>query len=582
MERLRVNMGKVAQWTTAWMGAGTCIAFLLPNHYSPWVSFHHEAAVGLAFVPLLVCASFWSLKTGPVPAMTWVGMALAIVPFVQLLLGQLYFAGDAWVSALYLLGFAFSVLAGACCTGQARETDGSHALAWLAPLWAAVILASIVSIGMAGHQWLMLEKLYVLVVEMPPDGRPFANLAQPNHLATLLLLGLAGLSFYWESGRLSAPTAFLAALFLVAGLVATQSRSVMLMLAWLIPFYGMLHRRCGLRTTWQALALLVAAYLGGAVAWPSINEGLLLASRADGTIDRLAQPGIRTVIWRALADGVMQAPWAGFGWGQISLAHSAIAMNYPGLQATYDSSHNLFLDIALWSGLPVAILTALALLWWFTRQLAECRDPLSWTTLFAIGAVFSHAMVEYPLSYAYFLLPTGLLMGALSAGQPVHRSHSWSRVHTWSRRSMPLLGAATAALFTVVMVEYLPYEDDWRLAQFQKARVGDLRPSPPPGTMVLTNLREALWLVKAHARPAMPFAEIQAVRKVAERYASPSFVYHYALVQALNDQRDGAQLALQKLCKAVSAAACAAAERDWLHLGDTAHPQLKHVRFPLP
>lgn len=559
-----------------WMGAVGCLAFLLPNHYSPWLSFHQELGMALAFVPLLLWAA---VRANSVPALAYGFAALSLVPLLQIVSGQLYFSGDGWMGALYLLGFALAVHTGFNCVGQVNAAKGVQ-LTRLTPLWLGLVLAGLVSVAIAAHQWLMLGKLGLFVIDMPPNGRPFANLAQPNQLATLLLLAIAGIMFLWESGKLHAATALAAALMLAFGLVMTGSRSVLLALAWLVPAYALLRRRCRLRTTPGAFAFVIGLFALASLNWQSLNQALLLPSDLATAVDRMADPGIRKVYWLSMLDAMGRAPWAGYGWGQVGVAQTVTALDYPATQSFFDSSHNVLLDLALWNGLPVALLVTAALVYWFGWQLRHCADPLAWVMLVAIGMVFSHAMVEYPLNYAYFLLPVGLWMGALSAVYPSPVDRHAQRWVRWPRRGVLAVGAAASLLLVAVAVEYPAYEDDWRLMRFQEARIGDLTPTQPPPSGLLTHLHQFMRFARAQAVPAMTRQELEAMRHVSERYAYASSMYRYALAQALNHEAQSAQQTLRRLCKMQTPAACVDAQRDWAALAGGRYPQLAMAPFP--
>lgn len=561
-----------------WMGAVLCLAYLLPNHYSPWLSVHQELVAAIAFVPLLLWAS---VRFCGVPFLAAAAAGLSLVPLLQMSTGKLYFSGDGWMSALYLVGFALTVIAGARYVKSAESQSASLALASFAPLWTGVVFAALLSVGIAAFQWLLLGNQGIYTAEMPPGGRPFANLAQPNQLATLLLLGMAGLLFLWEAQKLRAGFALAGALMLVFGLVMTGSRSVLLTLAWLLPAYGLMRRRCHLRTSTGAVVVVVVFYGIASAVWAPLNDLLLLTSDAATAVDRLAEPGIRKVYWLSMVDALWRAPWTGYGWGQVGVAQTAIALDYPATHSFFDSAHNLFLDLALWNGLPVAALAVAGLVFWFVWQVHQCRDALAWTTLVAVALVFSHAMVEYPLNYAYFLLPVGLWMGALSTTYP-------STLDKWTfawPASMVRGGAVAASagaliLSTVAIIEYFPFEADWRLMNYQEARIGNLDPTEPPPAVILTHLHEFMKFSRTEAKPGMSEQDLEWMRRVSSRYAYASPMFRYALAQALNHHAEGAQQTLRKLCRMQTKQACRSARQHWSQLARGQHPQLASIPFP--
>src|SRR5687768_4872320 len=89
--------------------AAALFAWLTPNHYPPWVSFHGEAAMGFT----LILTGGWVLwkaqaLPGVAPWFVLVTLAVALLPWMQLAGGVLTYVGDAWLVSLYLLGFAFA------------------------------------------------------------------------------------------------------------------------------------------------------------------------------------------------------------------------------------------------------------------------------------------------------------------------------------------------------------------------------------------------------------------------------------------------------------------------------------------
>ena len=72
-------------------------------------------------------------------------------------------------------------------------------------------------------------------------------------------------------------------------------------------------------------------------------------------------------------------------------------------------------------GIPLAAALLLLVAAWLLRQVRACHDGVHWSLLLAIGAIGVHALTEYPLDYAYFLLTLGLLAGTLEQRAPAPR-----------------------------------------------------------------------------------------------------------------------------------------------------------------
>src|SRR5690606_36330346 len=67
-------------------------------------------------------------------------------------------------------------------------------------------------------------------------GRPYGNLAQPNHLASFLILGICGVLFLYQRNRFCYLAATLVVCFILVALALTVSR-----LAWLFSLIALFY-----------------------------------------------------------------------------------------------------------------------------------------------------------------------------------------------------------------------------------------------------------------------------------------------------------------------------------------------------
>lgn len=547
------------------------LAYLLANHYPPWAAFHADLLAGLALIPLML----WALwQRGPFPVLA-IGIAmLSLVPLMQVASGQISFTGDGWMAWLYLMGFSFAVLAGARFVSH--PANGPASLARLVPMWASLVVVALISVGIAIHQWLDLQILGLFIVELKRGDRPYANLSQPNQLATLLMLGLAGIAFLYEGRTLRGPVATVAALVLAFGVGLTQSRTPLLALAVAWPAYVLMRQRAALRTTPLALLAVTAAFALTVWSWPTLNKALLLPD-GSSLAGRMGE-NLRLTLWQSMAEAVARSPWVGYGWNQIPLAQQATALEFPATRYYFDSAHNLILDIALWNGLPVAVAVAGGLFLWLARRAAACRDPLTWCVLLSVAIVFCHAMVEYPLSYAYFLLPVGLFMGAVN-GVTGLEGKRWTSL-SLPRPVLGLVGMVVLAIFARVSTEYIELEEEWRQIRFEQSRIGEAKAEPPPYTMILTQLQARARFAQMTPTRGMAPEKLEWMHRVAERYGWAGTTFKYAEALALNGDPTAAGIALAKLCKIQMPNVCHKALNEWRSDGEQWYPEFLTVRMP--
>jgi hypothetical protein len=419
----------------------------------------------------------------------------------------------------------------------------------------------------------------IWIVELGPNARPFANVAQPNHLASLLALGIIGVVHGFESRRCSGLLATVVLCVLGLGLIATRSRTGALFVLLLMVWTLLCRRRAGLRTPVRAVVLGSFAFFAGSLVWDRVNEALLLNSASDLS-ERLA-PGMRLTHWRTLSDAVEQSPWWGYGWGQVAVAQQAVVANHPATYEQLAHSHNLALDLVIYNGVPLGVLFVALIALWIAQQIAVTREADRFALLGAICALLLHALLEYPLHYAYFLLPCALMIGtveALSADTP--QTAPIRHAFSIPRAVFVTLVVAEACILGWVGVEYAQMETATRQQRFDTAGIG---PSPsstePPNVLLLDQLREFHRFASAEARPAMLPHELEWMRRVVLRSPYPPALLRLALALGLNGRSDEAETILTNLCKTTSPLRCEEGRAAWRILQGK-HPELVAVRYP--
>ena len=552
-------------WLLLW---ATALAFgwLLPNHYPPWTTFHMDAWI--AAVLSLAAAAVIVRAKGRVE---WHGLptvvaALAVLPVLQFALGQVSFAGTAGLGTAYLLGFVLALLVGAAWESArpGQLIDG---------LFAAIGLAALVSVGLQLHQWLRLEEFEIWV--MPDNyGRPFANFGQPNQLATFHLWGLLALSWLTMRRYIGAPTAIGVAAYLLFGLALTASRAswigvaIIVLAAWhwrrLLP---------GMKTPW-VVAILAGYFVVCVVSVSALREVLLGGSVADlGELTRATMASEnRPAIWAMFLEAAWRKPWWGYGWGQGALAHINVAIDYSPKYVLFSHAHNLLLDLLLWCGIPIGLLLAFFLIRWFWlrfRSIDSGGDAVLFTLLLVTA---NHAMLELPLHHAYFLLPVGLVAGAL------HSRLGILPLLTTPRWVLRLLWVGAVGLLSLIVRDYAKVEPEYQQLRFEWAHVRT-EPAQPPDVLLLSQFPNFVRVVRLTPETGMPAKDLQRMREITGLFPSPAMFQKLALALALNGQPEEAGVWLRTMCKMVAPAQCAAVTREWVQQArDTA--ALRMVPWP--
>lgn len=322
---------------------------------------------------------------------------------------------------------AFIVLAAALCLHGA-SAGAADPVGYFRAMAIAMLVSGVCCAVVAILQVFAYHSLDNNFITIPTSrGRPGGNIGQANQFAGLMLWGLIALlplARAWRTpGGALLPRlvwAF-AGLLMLTGVVLTGSRtavvSLILMAAWGV-FDSRLVRplRIGLM-----LAPLVAIALIPVVSAAARAQGveMLLADHGGSDIT-----SFRNEIWGASLALIRQQPWLGVGWGGFNFAWT-LTPGFARHAGLVDNAHDLPLQLAVELGLPAALAMMGLLLFAFAKAVRGACRLEGETGLAARAAVLLvlamgvHSMLEYPMWYAYLLLPTAWSLGlALGIGTP--------------------------------------------------------------------------------------------------------------------------------------------------------------------
>ena len=565
-------MNRLANYSIAVFLALSLIALLLPNHYYPWGNFNQEF---LSYLGLLLLAAglVAVIKSISAPRSSLIVATIALLPLLQYACGVIFFWGDAFLTFGYIVGLALAIAIGYNWQQQIASKP-NHLIDPLNALMGYLLSAAVFSTGIAIYQWLGLNNLGYLIVDIGPGVTPGGNLSQRNNFGSLASLGIVAAFYFKQRKILSLPTLISLAAFLILGLAICQSRT-----PWLIAFCSIVWifvQRKTVANSGQILislfALILFYLLLTLFLLPMLADGLLL--RHDSYL-RSATIGGRGVLWPSLLSAVFSGGWFGYGWGQGAVAPMAIG-DYFEKNTFTEYSHNLFLDLLIWNGPVLGLILIAFTLAWAYRQVKNCRCENHVFVLWAIGLLAVHSMLEYPFAYAYFLLPVGLLSGA---------SESLCDTRHWPIKGSRLSSIPLLAIFSFVLVlvfrDYQIAEAKHRQMRFASAGfVGAEKMYVPAGDiLLLTQLSHFLNFTVTLAREDMSDAELESMGKVVSRYGYPPSLLRYALALGLNNRPVEAQRIMTVLQNTTNAEIYAEAFDNWASMAER-YPQLSQVVLP--
>lgn len=548
------------------------LSWVEPNHYDPWTTFQSQLAMAtgaLLFAAWLLIRT-WRAGPSTLPALAWAVLAAAVVPWIQLQLGIVFFFGDAWITSLYLLGFALAIMVGA------RTAQAFDIALLLDVVYGVVLVGGLLSAWIGLYQWLKLDYLGDAVVANDLGGRIVANLAQPNQLANLLVCAALAVGWLHVSGRIGGAIAAVAIAFLFITMPLTGSRTGALVSFGVVALLLVApNARANPRRPSVILAGAGAAALGAVIGL----VGIWLISDTTATVrglDSTTSAGTRPIHWASMVDAITRRPWQGYGWNQVVVAHQSVAADHPTSREIIGSSHNLFLDLLVQNGIPLGLLMIAALAVSLVLALRNARTMAGAFAAAPIVAIGMHSMVEFPHEYATFLVPLGLLFGGLL-------SLSAGRYEIRVPRLVPLaLLVVVSAMLVVTTRDYFNIEVNYQAFRFEQARIGVDKPAKPlRPVLVLNQLSEFLRFARTNARPDMSAQDLLWFERVAKRYPNWTALIRWASALAQNGQPEKARAALAGLCNTHPDTICMWGQAAWRRMGREA-PSVAAIPWPTP
>lgn len=387
------------------------VPFLHYRHENPLTTFYQEGwsfALGLAATLLLLGRDL----ARSIPRIVLLPLGLIVIVLVQLASGKIAYFAQAKLFILYLLFAALLMLLGAAL--RRSLSLASVALVLSAFLLVGAELNALIGVLQHFHLHTPFDAVIVGKFSSSLSG----NLAQPNHYANYLALGVVSLGLLYQQAKLHLAAVVPLLLPLLFVLTLSGSRSswlYLLLMAGLSAWWAWRNPEL-LKMKWffsAALAMFAVMHL--LVQLPFIAH----AGDSLNTLDRMfgsdANGSVRWYLWREAALVFSQYPWLGVGFGQFALQHFELqplqAHSLPGL---YTHAHNLVLQLAAETGVAglsvlLITLTAGVRAAYRARQLSAAH---CWAYA-ALGVLAIHSLLEYPLWYVYFLAIAAVLFGML-------------------------------------------------------------------------------------------------------------------------------------------------------------------------
>jgi O-antigen ligase len=407
---------RLAYISLALAGLMFAFPFLHYRHENPLTTFDQEwwsAMLGVLALLMLALRDLW--QQPEIPRIVQFPLALIVIVLLQVAPGKMAYFDQALLYILYLLFAALMMWLGA----RLRDSFGIEKLAVVLSISLLVGAELSALIGVLQHYQWHTPLDAVVVMQISPSV--YGNLAQPNHFADYIALGLTSLGLLFQQRKLKSGYVILLAIPLLFGLALSGSRSSWLYVLLMVGLAWWWARRdVTMKPLLRYAVLLVAGFAAmNLIAQMSFMFG---ADSGTDTVQRIiantgsgdTRGSIRLYLWHEAVLIFMQSPWLGVGFGQFAWHHfellpSLRASNITGL---YNNAHNLIFQLAAETGIAglLALFASMGVWLYGLRRVAP--GAAHWWGYTALGVLAIHSLLEYPLWYAYFLAVAAVLLGA--------------------------------------------------------------------------------------------------------------------------------------------------------------------------
>ncbi len=513
------------------LGLGVLAANLIPIHVHPFRTFYNELAIVIAILLCVLFEARTNRARFDIPRVALVPAALAIFIVLQCAVGMVE-SQRVIFPLLYLTLATLSIIWGARVAEDENKLNTTLYYFAICHSIAALLSVGMEVVQVYGLDW---RPWVMYVAAGQTNVRPIANVAQPNQLALLLCFGLASLWWLFQQRKLHGALVFIFAWVLVSGIVLTQSR-----IAWLIlPMFAicLATRFVGSRKTpIAALFILLLWYWLFLLNLPIVSDALGFSG--GSAFERLGGRSERTVLAQQALRMISEHPMMGIGWFRFSEEQVNLGRFFsPTIYAEH--SHNLILNIAAELGLPVALFFIASLSFWLWKVLSKrsmrARDEIGFGLLFVI-AVAVHSMVEFPLWYAYVLLPLGFIVGVMHRA----RFNATSLQTTFSFMSLASVIGLILSVF--IVVDFHRVVDGF--TEFRRLQSGqrmDESKIEMPRISLFRDYYDYFTTMQLVPREGMELEDIQFIEGQSRRFGFVHILNKLAETYALNGELEKAR-----------------------------------------
>lgn len=510
-------------------------SFMQPFHSIPWPSALNE---GAALVLGLFVSSVTLLRN--ISAKIEVTKFELVLLLVLIVHGTILSASEFQRSMLPVMLIAGIVF---CCLKMPAPDNGI-----IHSLFASIFVAGVVSCLFGIGLWLGIfqeyENYQVWMSHADPGNQLIGNLSQPNQMGTLILWALVVSLYYFElinrsegarkiRWALGSGVAFVV-LIMAIGVALTQSRTAILNMAFIVLIVLTFRAHFYFRTrVLISLALVVVVVISAGL--PYFKSVLLGIENAAVMGGKTFADRPRLIAYSIFLHAIWSEWTLGYGIGGVVFANMVNILPGNPLNMYFGHSHNIFIDIFVWFGIPVGLLVSAFIIRRSWRLVMQVKTKEEMAILGIFSVVLVHALLEYPLHYAYFLVPCAIFYRFCKVP-------SASSGYLISTRWIFSCWILSLIVFYVVAKNYLEVEQDIRQAKLQMAIMGAPVPAPLDYENKIVELKHLNVAMRADVKKPLSPHERAAYDYIVGVYPTKSFLNNYIDLLVQDGDLAGAQL----------------------------------------
>lgn len=368
--------------------------------------------LSLFALPLLVSKRYWRQPELPRIVLLPIGMMLLLL--VQYLLDKVPSFDQTLLLTMYFLWMALLVMLG-------HRLRAELGLPLLATVLAVFLVLGAELNALAGiiqhYRW---HTFLDSVVTVKTSSAVYGNIAQPNHFANYMALGLASIGLLHMRWSLRIWQLALLVLPLLFVLVLSGSRSAWLYLLLMAGMAYLWQRRdksCLPLLKYVSLLVLGFALMHLVVQIPWLAGASGKITTVERMFGDVGSGGIRLHLWKESLLIFAQFPLLGAGFGQFAWQHFLLGAELRQLNITglYNNAHNVVMQLAAETGLAGLSILFGTLGLWLWQGWREQRTIYHWWGYAVLAVLGMHSLLEYPLWYGYFIGIAAVALGVMES-----------------------------------------------------------------------------------------------------------------------------------------------------------------------